>query len=102
MNKKTAAWIFALIVILIIASVIFYFNRKNGVDNNLTPFEYIKQLGATKTTVANAGDRYDYGNYGFYSNNRGVNLTTGNKGTYDKINLVYDAGGSILIKDIFK
>lgn len=68
----------------------------------MTALEFVISKGATITSVPSAGERYDFKNYGFYSNNRAVNLSTGKKGTYNKERILFDDGTSILLVDIFK
>jgi len=70
--------------------------------DKMTPFDYVKQKGATKTTTPNAGDRYDYGDYGFYSNNRATQFSTAKKGSYTKVSIKWDDGTETSLSDIFK
>lgn len=100
MSKKAWSWFIIILVIAVIASAV-YFNR-DKIFKKKSPFEYIKILGATITTFAHAGGRYDYKDYGFYANNRAIELPTGRRGTYDMIKIVWDDGTSTLIKDVFK
>lgn len=72
------------------------------VCKDLTSFECIKKHGAVLTTATTAGDRYEYGGYGFYSNNRVVELSSGRKGSYDKIKIKWDDGTETKMTEIFK
>lgn len=78
---------------------------KGGIKecDGLAPFECIKKLGAEKTISATAGDRYDYKNYGFYSNNRVgfIGSSPAKKGNYDTKQIIWDDGSKITLKQIF-
>lgn len=93
-------------LVIIVFVVAMFFGIKYGYaayNSNVasTPFEYIKFKGATKTTSATAGDRYDFGDYGFYSNNRVAQFSTQKKGTYDKVKIIWDDKTETTLISIF-
>lgn len=71
---------------------------------DLSPFDCVIKHGAKKTMAATAGDRYDYGDYGFYSNGRAVLIGTSpaKKGDYDKKEIKWDDGNKTSMKDVLK
>lgn len=71
-------------------------------NKTMSAFDYIKTKGAVKSTTVGVGDRYDFNDFGFYSNNRAVQFSTGKKGTYNKVQITFDDGTKILLSDIFK
>lgn len=97
MSKKTSTAIFIIVIVLIIASIAYYFYKQNQV----TPFQYVQNKGAKPTTTPNSGDRYDFGDYGFYSNNRVVQFSTKKLGTYTNKVITWDDGSQTLLINIF-
>lgn len=71
-------------------------------NKTMTALQYVISKGAKKSTTPNVGDRYDFGDFGFYSNNRAVQFSSGKKGTYNKEYILFDDGTKILLIDIFK
>lgn len=101
MEKKTKNIILTFVGIIAIAigSWWLYLANRNQTE---TAFDFVKRKGATKTKATNVGDRYDYGDYGFYSNNRAVQFSTKKKGTYTKVSIKWDDGSETKMIDIFK
>lgn len=94
------------IIISVVLLVIIFYALKGIVSiyksNKMNPFEYIKSKGAELSKTAGVGNRYDFGDYGFYSNNRAVQFSTGKKGTYNKVIILFDDGTSVTLDSIFK
>lgn len=107
--NKIFNWLFFIVIILVLVAIVIKnwswisgsFGKKCKESD--TPFECIKKRGATLSKYPNAGERYDFGDYGFYSNNRAANTITKLKGSYDKEKITWDAGaGTITLNEVFK
>lgn len=68
---------------------------------NETAFQFVKRK--TKNDGANSVlGGWGYGGYTFYSNNRFLQQSTAQKGTYSKTELVFDDGAKIPMSSVIK
>lgn len=94
-EKGLTTTLISLIVLLVVALGIKYWYIFN-----LTPFQYVISKGSKESTVFPG--RFDYGDYGFFVNNRAVRFSDKKKGFYDKKKITFDDGEIVQLSTVFK
>jgi uncharacterized protein YxeA len=103
-HGKKRTWVIVVVIIVILLLIVGgILGFRAMAKNKMSPFEWIQKKGAKPSENPHGKklNRYDYGDYGFFSNNRVAEFSTKRMGTYDKDKIRWDDGSEKKLKDIF-